>query len=306
MSTNSSAALHTVAYLALTVHGRHISQQLDGVACRIGRGDQNTVALHGELVSRNHAMIQVAQAGIYYLHDLGSRNGTFLNGKRVTDPQPLADGDRILIGGHEIRFHQPAPASTPVSAETISGVTAYAELQMITVGIVHLAQCDTAEACRRLAAKGANPAVPLGDTITALWPHEGRRRDGADVLYALEAIYDVWRNATRDNPNARISAGINTGYAPPLSAGATSAASPASYGQPVERAVQLQAATRTIHHDIAAGADAFDQLAQICPAEEHFCQRRLTLPDFPKPVRVYAINFAYLPPVLVSARQNLR
>jgi len=289
VSTNSSAALHTVAYLALTVHGRHISQQLDGVACRIGRGDQNTVALHGELVSRNHAMIQVAQAGIYYLHDLGSRNGTFLNGKRVTDPQPLADGDRILVGGHEIRFHQPALASAPVSAETISGVTAYAELQMITVGILHVAQCDAAEACRRLAAKGANPAVPLGDTITALWPHEGRRRDGADVLSALEAIYDVWRNATHDNPNARISAGINTGY-----------------GQPVERALQLQVATRTIHHDIAAGADAFDQLAQICPADEHFCQRRLTLPDFPKPVRVYAINFAYLPPVLVSARQNLR
>jgi adenylate cyclase len=306
VSINSSTTLHTAAYLAFTVHGRHISQQLNGAACRIGRGDQNTIALSGELVSRNHAMIQVAQAGIYYLHDLGSRNGTFLNGKRVTDPQPLADGDRILIGGHEIRFHQPASASAPVSAETISGVTAYAELQMVTVGILHLSQCDIPEACRRLTAKSANPVVPLSETITALWPHEGRRRDGSDVLNALETIYDIWRSATRDNPNARISAGINTGYAPPGSAQSKTAGDPSSYGQPVERAVQLQVATRTIHHDIAVGADAFDQLAQICPAEEHFCQRRLPLPDFPKPVRVYAINFAYLPPVLVAARQSLR
>lgn len=306
VSTNSSTILHSMAYLAFTVHGRHISQQLNGSACRIGRGDQNTIALNGELVSRNHALIQVAQAGIYYLHDLGSRNGTFLNGKRVTDPQPLADGDRILIGGHELRFHQPASASVPVNSETISGVTAYAELQMVTVGILHVAQCDLADVCRRLSAKGANPVAPLGETVTAVWPHEGRRRDGTDVLNALEAIFDVWRNVTRDNPNVRISAGINTGYAPPGSANAATAADPASYGQPVERALQLQVATRTIHHDIAVGADAFDQLAQICPAEEHFCQRRLPLPDFPKPVRVYAINFTYLPPVLVSARQGLR
>lgn len=251
-------------------------------------------------------MIQVAQAGIYFLHDLGSRNGTYLNGKRVTDPQSLADGDRILIGGHEIRFHQPASATAPVSMETLSGVTAYAELQMVTAATLHVSQCDISEACRRLAARSANPVVALSETITAVWPHEGRRRDGSDVLNALETIYDIWRNATRDHPGARILAGISTGYAPPGSAQSAAAGELSGYGQPVERAMQLQSATRTIHHDIAAGADAFDQLAQICPAEEHFCQRRLPLPDFPRPVRVYAINFAHLPPVLVAARQSLR
>ena len=47
VSMNSSTTLHSVAYLAFTVHGRHISQQLNGTACRIGRGDQNTIALSG-------------------------------------------------------------------------------------------------------------------------------------------------------------------------------------------------------------------------------------------------------------------
>ncbi len=300
------------AYVSYTLQGRHMSERLAEAACRIGRGDQNSIPLNGELVSRNHAMIQLAGAGIYYLHDLGSRNGTFLNGKRVTDPQPLTDGDRVLIGGHEIRFHQP-PASGAISLDTLSGTTALrADLQIVTSAVVHVSgvppdvQSSMLNALRtQSAGRGATAIAVTPDTVTSVWLHEARRRDGADVLSTLEFLYETWRAFHRENAGVRISAAVNTGYTPPPAPDTPNASDPAAYGLPVARAAQLQQSTRNIHHDIAVGADAFDQLAQLCPADEHFCQRRLTLQDYPKPIRVYAINFPYLPPILFTAREAL-
>jgi pSer/pThr/pTyr-binding forkhead associated (FHA) protein len=63
----------------------------------IGRGEENDIALaHGQ-VSRRHARITWDGAR-YVLHDLGSKNGTYLNGERVT-AQPLHDGDVIALAG---------------------------------------------------------------------------------------------------------------------------------------------------------------------------------------------------------------
>ena len=53
--------------------------------------------------SRRHASIGWRGARVV-LRDLGSTNGTFLNGERVEDEVPLESGDRITIGGVEIRY----------------------------------------------------------------------------------------------------------------------------------------------------------------------------------------------------------
>jgi CheY-like chemotaxis protein len=55
-------------------------------------------------VSRNHAEIQRLDNGSYYLVDLGSGNGSFVNGQRVTMPVLLNDGDLLMIGRTEIEF----------------------------------------------------------------------------------------------------------------------------------------------------------------------------------------------------------
>ncbi len=63
---------------------------------RIGRQSSCDIVIGSPLVSRQHAEIEFRD-GRYFLHDLGSTNGTFLNAKRVTTPTPLQSGDCVEI-----------------------------------------------------------------------------------------------------------------------------------------------------------------------------------------------------------------
>jgi len=69
---------------------------------RIGRAASNELVIDVSQVSRVHASITVDPAFVT-LKDLGSRNGTFVNGVKV-ETQVLANGDSIRIGECEMRF----------------------------------------------------------------------------------------------------------------------------------------------------------------------------------------------------------
>jgi pSer/pThr/pTyr-binding forkhead associated (FHA) protein len=75
----------------------------------IGRSREADVRVPDESMSRRHAEIR-QEDGEYWLVDLGSMNGTRVNGKRV-DRRRLADGDTIVLGSTEIVFGRPAAGS---------------------------------------------------------------------------------------------------------------------------------------------------------------------------------------------------
>jgi ABC-2 type transport system ATP-binding protein len=69
----------------------------DGVS--IGRAVEGPGGLGGDgELSRNHARIAIASGGGYSLEDLGSTNGTYLNGWQIPSPQLLSPGDRVQVG----------------------------------------------------------------------------------------------------------------------------------------------------------------------------------------------------------------
>jgi pSer/pThr/pTyr-binding forkhead associated (FHA) protein len=70
----------------------------------IGTKEENTIAIHGEGISRYHAEV-VCENGAWVLKDLGSRNGTFVAGRKV-DLHELAPGDEVQIGTVTLRFEQ--------------------------------------------------------------------------------------------------------------------------------------------------------------------------------------------------------
>ena len=63
----------------------------------IGRDPSAAIWIESSLVSRHHARIVVAASAVT-VEDLGSRNGTFLNGRRLDAPAPLAAGDEVGVG----------------------------------------------------------------------------------------------------------------------------------------------------------------------------------------------------------------
>ena len=79
---------------------------LDSAPITVGRGAQNDLGLGpDEFASARHARFEPRQDGVW-LHDLGSSNGTFVNGSRLTRPRKLAPGDLIRIGETDLRFDQ--------------------------------------------------------------------------------------------------------------------------------------------------------------------------------------------------------
>ncbi|BAN00531.1 FhaA domain-containing protein [Ilumatobacter coccineus] len=69
----------------------------------IGRLPECTITLDDGNVSREHARIAPG-AGAYVVTDLGSTNGTLVNGVRVTGDQKLSDGDIVSFGSTHVRF----------------------------------------------------------------------------------------------------------------------------------------------------------------------------------------------------------
>lgn len=78
---------------------------LSGELSTIGRRSGNDVPVDDIEVSRQHARIDYV-APRYYLSDLGSTNGTHLNGRLVAGRQMLKDGDLIDVGNRRLRFRQ--------------------------------------------------------------------------------------------------------------------------------------------------------------------------------------------------------
>jgi pSer/pThr/pTyr-binding forkhead associated (FHA) protein len=80
-----------------------------GAPIRIGRSPECELVLHDSRVSRRHARL-AARDGVLVLTDLGSTNGTMVNGHRVSEVV-LGAGDRIAVG-ETILTIEPAPGGS--------------------------------------------------------------------------------------------------------------------------------------------------------------------------------------------------
>ncbi|MCI0683699.1 MAG: FHA domain-containing protein [Gemmataceae bacterium] len=64
----------------------------------VGRGPECHIRPNSELVSRQHCLLRVHSNGHLFVRDLGSANGTLVNGHRILGERELADGDKLQVG----------------------------------------------------------------------------------------------------------------------------------------------------------------------------------------------------------------
>jgi hypothetical protein len=82
----------------------------------VGRLPDNDVVIRDECVSRRHCAIVIHSDLRCELHDVASKNGTLLNGKKIPGPTKLQSGDRVTLCNRQFTFHIGELAADPGTA----------------------------------------------------------------------------------------------------------------------------------------------------------------------------------------------
>jgi len=85
---------------------------LGGGRVSVGKGAANDIVLDDGTVSRLHASLEEFDEG-WCVNDLGSSNGTFVNGERIWGARRLRHGDEIRVGRSRLLFRSTADAASP-------------------------------------------------------------------------------------------------------------------------------------------------------------------------------------------------
>jgi len=104
-----NAPISVGAYLMGSDGQRHVIK--NGAVTRLGRALDNDVVINHASVSRHHAQIEGNGRG-YRVRDLGSQNGTFIDGNLVNDAA-VADGAMMKFGDAVLTFHSQGPRGEP-------------------------------------------------------------------------------------------------------------------------------------------------------------------------------------------------
>lgn len=283
----------------------------NGQTWAIGRGDGCAIMLDSRSVSRLHALIQRKDGGDYALVDLGSRNGSFVNSRRVTVPVVLSDRDRLVFGDQELLFCNPERSSVRTSVPGTdtrnAPTTALHTHTLSTILVVDIR--DYTPLARSVSevllsqtigtwflrvgqiaqTRGSWAQKYIGDAVMAVWVHDELTRTRSDLWQALRAVSEiaiatdeVSRSLPLPSP-LRIGAGVNTG---PAIIGSTDYT---ALGDTVNAAFRLEAATKVVGLGVAIGERTYEELG--VPDISPFLRREVNLKGYESPATAWAISF---------------
>ncbi len=272
----------------------------EGTCWTVGRSDDNSIPLADRWMSRNHAIIQAMAPNEFYLIDLGSRNGTFVNGRRVNVPVSLRHGDHVTFGQTELEFFaQPTQLKLRDDSATLGlnldgvpldklegSATALLHVRrLLTVLVVDIRgftimarQLDEAllsevmgtwfhQAGNIIRQYGSWVDKYIGDAVMAVWIHSSNEvspREMQRVLMALHDLHHMTSHLHREyglEKPLRVGAGLNTGYAMVGNAGSGDRPDYTALGDTVNAAFRLETVTKELRVDVALGATTFGYLS---------------------------------------------
>lgn len=256
---------------------------IDGQTWSVGRGEGCTILLDSRSVSRLHALVQRRDAGDYYLVDLGSRNGSFVNGRRVSVPVRFVDHDRLVFGDQELVFSNPSQTGSGIEtlgSDTRNQPTSTMMMQSLATIVVadirdftplarSVSEAVLSQTIGTWFLRVGKVAVEwgswgqqyIGDAIMAVWLHENPSQVRSDLDRVLRAVCEIERTTGEISGSLplprplRIGAGINTGQA--ILGGTDFTA----LGDTVNSAFRLEAATKTIGLSVALGDGTYRALS---------------------------------------------
>lgn len=126
-----------------------------GQSCVLGRSKQCAILIDDEKASRRHAMVHRQADAEFWLVDLGSANGTRLNGRRVSRPTRLHVGDCIEIAGRLFTFRGPGTVAPPApdAASTINATVS--ELRQVDYWLLVADMIGSTQLVQRMPAESS-------------------------------------------------------------------------------------------------------------------------------------------------------
>jgi adenylate cyclase len=312
--------------VSATLHVKAGSQEQTfdcGVLVAIGRVAANDLVLSDPKISRHHALLRIQSDGKYYLMDLGSANGTYVNGNRLLLPHVLKDADEIKVGDHVLVFRQEEPADgSDGDVEPATGastmLTIGAVMQNMTIAVADIrdytgfsesVSVDLLAAVLGRWFRRVNEIVEqnggvvdkfIGDAVMLRWLTSNR--DPAEsIRSALKTAHEMHlesRALRRRFPQLphplRIGVGINTGHAM-LGTMGSSKRDYTALGDSVNVAFRLEEATKTLKADVVIGHDSYKHLPEAM-WQGH--ESSVKVKGKRKPLEVCALTFDQLAEIL--------
>lgn len=277
-------------------------------------------------------MLQFMENGEFYLIDLGSRNGSFINGRRVSVPVTLQNGDMLTFGQTDLQFYCPAPEPVVPNSLNLPKVdsqefTATATLhirRLISVVVVDIR--DFTVMTRQIDEKILSETIGtwfrragqiigqygswvdkyIGDAVMAVWIHGAKGVDADEMLQIIQAISALSKMTSALNEQfplpfpLRIGAGLNTGFAMVGNTGTGDRPDYTPLGDTVNAAFRFETSTKQLGLDIALGETTYQYLEGL-GANEHFFKRyTVDMKGYETPTIAHAGTFSDLDRFLKS------
>ncbi len=290
----------------------------------IGRGRDNDFAIGDHCISRNHAILQSTETGDFLLIDLGSRNGTFVNDRRVSIPVTLQSGDKVTFGKTEMAFYGPVRNHNSITPPEFADrdTMVLHERRLTSVMVVDMRNFTSLT--RQLDEKILSSLIGnwfrqageiirnagswvdkyIGDAVMAIWFHGENEVTKGDVLRIFQAVRDLnqmTKQLSQEYPvpfELRIGAGINTGYSMVGNTGSGDHPDYTAIGDTVNAAFRLESATKELGLDIAIGEETYLYSVELNDIETIFSQYTLNLKGYEKPTISYGVTFEKLETLL--------
>jgi pSer/pThr/pTyr-binding forkhead associated (FHA) protein len=159
----------------------------------IGRAEDNDIVIDDARASRRHAHVR-REDYRFVLEDLGSTNGTWVNGQRLSAPHQLANNDRVQIAGHVFRFVDP---STTVASAQFQALVLDDRTGEVRLGGAPLQLSAKEYALLRLLYDHAGELVTKQAIADTVWPEYAG--DVAD--YNIEGLVSRLRAKLEPDPD---------------------------------------------------------------------------------------------------------
>ncbi|ACB51284.1 putative adenylate/guanylate cyclase [Crocosphaera subtropica ATCC 51142] len=283
----------------------------------IGRGKDNDFSIGDHCISRNHAILQSTETGDFLLIDLGSRNGTFVNDRRVGIPVTLKSGDKVTFGKTNVAFHSPPRDRSGITHPDFvdHDTMVLHERRLTSVMVVDMRNFTTLtrqldeeilsslignwfrQAGEIIRNAGSWVDKYIGDAVMAIWFHGENEVTQADVMQVFQAVRDLnqmTKQLSQEYPvpfELKIGAGINTGYSMVGNTGSGDHPDYTAIGDTVNAAFRLESATKELGLDVAIGEETYLYSVEFQNIDKLFCQYIVNLKGYEQPTVTYGITF---------------